>query len=166
MSEYNQEYDDYCYDDGWFADSGADEVRVDYDIPTYDELDLEGRYYTYGSREDYNAWRNEQICALREASRPRPTYNRPRKSSKKLIHARHELDELYASDIKTYRELTKKEKAAYGSREAYNKWRNDFITNRRKEREEKEAKKEQLKGLIEGIGYTIFIVVIIIYFLW
>ena len=64
MSEYNQEYDDNCYDDGRFADSGEEEVRDDYDIPTYDELDLEGRYYIYGSREDYNAWRNEQICAL------------------------------------------------------------------------------------------------------
>lgn len=82
MSEYDQEYDDYCYDDGRFADSGEDGVRDEYDIPTYNELDLEGRrYYTYGSREDYNAWRNEQISALRETSRPRPTYNRPRKNA-------------------------------------------------------------------------------------
>lgn len=61
MGEYNEEYEDCYYDDGRSEDTGECEREDDYDIPTYDELDLEGRYYTYGSREDYNSWRNEQI---------------------------------------------------------------------------------------------------------
>lgn len=67
MSEYDEEYDDFYYDDGRFCDDDDDDEgrRSGYDIPTYDELDLEGRYYTYGSREEYNEWRNEQIQALK-----------------------------------------------------------------------------------------------------
>lgn len=64
-----EDYDDWYHDDGYFFDNGYDQRIDDYDIPTYDELDLEGRYYTYGSREDYNEWRNEQIQAVEQ------TYN-------------------------------------------------------------------------------------------
>ncbi|MDD2961112.1 MAG: hypothetical protein PHR45_03395 [Muribaculaceae bacterium] len=55
-------------------DGGSDSVNEDYsaDIPTYDELDFEGRYYTYGSRDDYNEWRNAEIAATHN----RPTCNR------------------------------------------------------------------------------------------
>lgn len=61
-----EEYDDYYYDDGRFSDDGSSE-EDNYGIPTYDELDIEGRYYTYGSREDYDEWRNEQIRAMRNS---------------------------------------------------------------------------------------------------
>ena len=62
--------DDACYDNGDYCDDdgACDDVECnnDYDyIPTYDELDLEGRYYLYGSRSEYNKWRNEQINTVR-----------------------------------------------------------------------------------------------------
>lgn len=69
MEEYDDDYDngyeDWYYDDGYWGDDDEEEYD-DYDIPTYDELSLEGRYYTYGSRENYNEWRREQIQAIRE----------------------------------------------------------------------------------------------------
>lgn len=68
MSEHNNEYDDFYYDDGRFGDNGYHNKRDSYDIPTYDELELEGRYYLYGSREEYSLWRNEQIQALHNQS--------------------------------------------------------------------------------------------------
>ena len=60
-------YEDEDFDDGRFEDSDYEEREDDFDIPTYDELDIEGRYYTYGSREEYNAWRAEEIRAMIEA---------------------------------------------------------------------------------------------------
>lgn len=50
-------YEDEDFDDGRFEDVGGEVREDDFDIPTYDELDIEWRYYTYGSREEYNAWR-------------------------------------------------------------------------------------------------------------
>ncbi len=61
MAEEDQEMERAYYDDGLAEVQNGNERSDDYDIPTYDELDLEGRYWNYGSREEYNQWRNEQI---------------------------------------------------------------------------------------------------------
>ena len=80
MDEYDEDYEEgyenWYYDDGSFCDDGNYEEYDNYDIPTYDELDLEGRYYTYGSREDYNEWRSEQIQAMQQANSQNTAGNR------------------------------------------------------------------------------------------
>ncbi len=77
--DYSVEYSEdnaYLYDDGRFEDISEDIQYGDLsnnfivehyglDLPFYDDLDLEGRYYTYGSRSDYNEWRNEEIQKYR-----------------------------------------------------------------------------------------------------
>lgn len=73
-NEDDEELQQCYYDDGNFGDvnDGNGEL-YDPSIPTYDELDLEGRYYNYGSRQDYNEWRNEQIRASHEV-KPKSNY--------------------------------------------------------------------------------------------
>lgn len=52
MAEEDQEMERAYYDDGLAEVQNGNERSDDYDIPTYDELDLEGRYWNYGSREE------------------------------------------------------------------------------------------------------------------
>lgn len=167
MSQYNQDYDDYCYDDGNFSDNGGNEEYDDFDIPTYDELDLEGRYYTYGSRQDYNKWRYQEIQALQAASQaaslPQSKYVH-QKNRRTNIPTRHKSDELYTSDISTYQELTQEEKERWASRKEYNDWRNDFIKKRRQQRIRQREDKESFSNIIQWVSIilciSIFLIVI------
>lgn len=68
MGDYDEEYENFYYDDGRFEDQGGNDELDDSDIPTYDQLDIEGRYYEYGSREAYNTWRNKKISEKHAAS--------------------------------------------------------------------------------------------------
>lgn len=157
MSAYDQDFDDYCYDDGRFVDDGEEGETEEYDdfgIPTYDELDLEGRYYTYGSRSDYNAWRNEQICALREALRPAPVFV-PRKEPNNHARKRHKPDEHSASGTRTDSELSPEKKAAYSSGEVYKKWRGDYLKKKHEEIVQKREDREFLANVIEWTGIIV-----------
>lgn len=117
----------YMYDDGRFADDGEEERDDDFDIPTYDELDLEGRYYTYGSREEYNEWRYYKIQELkeeREIEKRKEQYIRRMKRSKKP-------NEYNDVEIPDYDSLSQEEKERCTSRKDYEMWREHIIRSRR-----------------------------------